>query len=904
MVNINMPRLKQVTPSASNDQHGMSCEIMNHSWTKEGTLKLKVRLDSGTEYSVTGEEAKVDFPEVLAAYIKPKGTKGKLKAWSEWAEKIDTSRVDNTPAIVAAGRHDRKSAQIPARKSNFGSTKEVEIAKSPVGIVNADESGSIVDLSDERELSNNRSQNGNAEDITTLTDQDIVFFWNDDGDLCQLEKQVGNIAFRKLVGKVKTSMPLPKKAHYAKGMVQSLYDHGGRFLEKIETAAGERFRDFGRKKATELTLNILNGVQLTSSILTKSPKTPSMPDQEGKGSEGRTSSTSYNKRPREDDKQQPGLARMKISKTSPSTKFSNDPVAARALAALTQEDSGESSSESDSNDNISYGNKNSSSPKPDTKLAAHKMTIATNLPNDNNKSSSLIPDSISPRTSVCRNNLSSSSTHAINETKPPNLTPPNVVVPHINATEVDNSAIVTDEKNRPASPSTQGIQTTNQSTQHESNQPPKKVKMTIPQNERKIKLTLSQSLSASKFPVGCPVGFNFRAAPTHLSLFTSLGSTSLGVVDSVEMTISTQQRIYHVKKRMTAETEIFCEDDLAFATNCPVYIEAEKEQKVRGEVLVCKWGDCCGGEGGNKSYTVAVHGNGDECHILDKVEEQHLKFRNELTQIDDITNDDERPSKNYLHNPTGLPSNESNHQTSMHFLSQQGSQHTRTDVDCDKRTLTFETQHSNPSLLHNTWGHETALSSGGSRNDTSSRSVAKDHMQKEEISKGDDQFTQNVRRPNNQIGDEPDVNNVEPQSMIAANHMHVAPNDQCRRLPYKNIHSSVGNSAHKGSFASPTFETRVEQDVDSSSSLSYDDINGEHQKSNRAKDDASRSVILEMARNESASNDSRRDSNTLTSSMTVRGDNGMTMLRIDIPLWLQQDPELRVRLYSKFNLLR
>mmetsp|Transcript_8661 Transcript_8661/g.18185 ORF Transcript_8661/g.18185 Transcript_8661/m.18185 type:complete len:1094 (-) Transcript_8661:318-3599(-) len=896
-----MPRLEQVAPSTSqnSDHHVMSCEILRHTWKKDGSLELKVRLDSGTECSVTGEEAKIDFPEVLAAYIKPKSSRGNFKAWKEWAEKIDTSRVNIAPAIAATGGDDRPSAQIPRRKSTNSSTKRGDVAGNRVGVGNADGGGLYVDLTDEREFSNGRSlnPNDNAERTVTLTDRDVVFYWNDSGDMCQLQNHVGNVAFRKLVGSIDSSMALAKKAHFAKGMVDSLYDQGGRFLEKIETAGGSRLRDLGRRKATELTLNILNGRQSTSTTITKSPKTASMPGHGGKDSEGRTISNT--KRSREEDKQQLGLGRVKAPKISPLKKVSYDPVAARALAALATEDSSESSSESDSNINNLSGDNNSSSPKPDAKPPAVIKPTAVNVPSNNN-SSSLIPASMHPTepTNAHRNDVSSSSKPVINATNPTNSVPPNGVASHGETIQVDNY-----ENNQEAAPPKQGGHTAKVPTQHKSEQLPKKVKSetaSIPEDETKITLNPSQSLVASKFPVGCPVSFNFRAHSTHLARFSSLGSVSVGVVDSVEMKIKTHQLVYHVKKRMEAGTAMLCEDDLAFATNCPVYIDVDKEEKVRGEVLVCNWCGPRDGEDRTKWYTVAIHANDDERHILDKVEEQHLKFRNEIMQSDETMNDDIRPSHNDSHNPSRLPSNEYNSQTPTYSHDRQRSTHARTDDDRNKRKPNDEKRHSNHS--------SSPLSNGGNRSASQTSSGATENAQREEIEEVNMESTQDGCRPSNlpnQVGDEPSSNNGMLPRRVATNHAQPVSNHQNVRSSHENSHSSVGNSTLEGSAALPIHGKFVELDASSSSSLSYDDLSGEHHKANRLKDDASKSVTFEMTRNEvvgSPPSDSRHQidarRNKLTSSMTDRGDDGKTILRIDIPRWLQHDLKLRARLFQ------
>lgn len=901
-----MPRLEQVAPSTSktSDHHVMSCEILRHIWKKDGSLELKVRLDSGTECSVTGDEAKIDFPEVLAAYIKPKSTRGNFKAWKEWAEKIDTSRVDNAPAIAATGGDGRPSVQIPRRKSNNASTKKDDFAKNPADVANADGSGTHVDLSDKKELSNGRSLNGNAERTTTLTDRDVVFYWNDSGDICQLQNHVGNVAFKKLVGSINSSMALAKKAHFAKGMVESLYVQGGRFLEKIESAGGSRLRDLGRKKATELTLNILNGRQSTTSTITKSPNSASMPGHGGNDSEGRT--LSKTKRPREEDEQQLGLDRMKATKISPLKKVPYDPVAERALAALATEDSSDTSSESDGNIDKSSGDNNSSSPKPDAKPPAIIKPAAVNAPNNNN-SSLLIPASIHPTQSTNRNDVSSSSTSGMNATnaaKPTNTEPSNGVVHHMETIQVDSS-----EKNQAAAPPKQGVQTAKVPTQHESEQLLKKVKSEtalIPEDEPKITLNPSQSLVASKFPVGCPVSFNFRAHSTHFARFSSLGSVCVGVVDSVEMKIKTHQLVYHVKKRMEAETVILREDDLAFATNCPVYIEVDKEEKVRGEVLVCNWGSPSDGEDRTKLYTVAVHANDGERHILDKVEEQHLKFRNEIMRRDETTNDNIRQSHNDSHNPSRLPSNEYNSQTSNCSHDRQRSTHARTNGDRNKQRQNDETRHSNYSSSKEASGHEVALSNGGDRSASPTSSGATENAQREEIEEVNMQSTQYRRHPSSLP-----TNNVTLPRRVATNDAQAVSSHQNIRSPHESTHSSVGNSTRESSAALPIHGKLVELDASSSSSLSYDDLSGEHHKPNRLKDDASRSVSLEMTRNEAVGsppsdsqhqNDLRR--NKLTFSMTERGNDGKTILRIDVPRWLQQDPRLRARLFGKFHVLR
>ncbi|EJK75667.1 hypothetical protein THAOC_02604 [Thalassiosira oceanica] len=137
-----------------------------------------------------------------------------------------------------------------------------------------------------------------------------------------------------------------------------------------------------------------------------------------------------------------------------------------------------------------------------------------------------------------------------------------------------------------------------------------------------VKLTAQQS-KQMKYPPGCPVWYHMDTSETELHV-------SAGLVKGVSMDLTSRQLVYGVVPCLPEEhdtpTTFVTEEELAFASKCPVSIEnPDTGEIIVGEVVNLMCFD------GEKSYIVAFTISGNQMCIKQSSEE-YIKFSSTRTK--------------------------------------------------------------------------------------------------------------------------------------------------------------------------------------------------------------------------------------------------------------------------------
>ena len=137
-----------------------------------------------------------------------------------------------------------------------------------------------------------------------------------------------------------------------------------------------------------------------------------------------------------------------------------------------------------------------------------------------------------------------------------------------------------------------------------------------------VKLTAEQS-KEMKYPSGCPVWYHMDTTETELHV-------SPGVVKGVSMDLTSRQLVYEVAPSQPEEertpTTFVTEEELAFASKCPVSIENPDTGEITiGEVVNLTYSE------GKKSYIVAYTIGGNQMCIKQSSEED-IKFSSTRTE--------------------------------------------------------------------------------------------------------------------------------------------------------------------------------------------------------------------------------------------------------------------------------
>ena len=173
---------------------------------------------------------------------------------------------------------------------------------------------------------------------------------------------------------------------------------------------------------------------------------------------------------------------------------------------------------------------------------------------------------------------------------------------------------------------------------------------TITKQTDEIKMTHSKAVDAEKkmtlvnlsveqtkglnYPINCPVWYNFSQSQ-------SSGTVHEGIVQAVSLDIISKRLVFKVQRKHDESVHTVLENDIGYATNCPISLSSSTETPMNGEVMFAKIKD----ENGNSemTYIIKLLPSGGEKHVI-KIEEgvkaSRLKYREvgeEISKQDDTT---------------------------------------------------------------------------------------------------------------------------------------------------------------------------------------------------------------------------------------------------------------------------